>query len=83
MATLFWPESYGLGPIKLTSDKEFTNGDALQQWHECELPILQYGPRANIPVKNPGIFTEKDFQIYDDHAVLPAGKILKCKPKVV
>ena len=75
-------EVYGLGPIKLTSDKEFTNGDALHQWHECELPILQYGPRANIPAENLGIFTEKDFQIYEDHAICPAGKILKCKPGV-
>jgi len=75
-------DTYGLGPIKLTSDKEFTNGDALHQWHQCEQPIHQYGPRANIPAESLGIFTEKDFKVYDDYAICPAGKILKCKPGV-
>jgi hypothetical protein len=51
-------ETCGFGPIRLTTDKEFTLAEPLHQWHEQAHPIEQYGPRANMPSEGLGIFTE-------------------------
>lgn len=75
-------ETYGLGPIRLTSDKEFTLAEALHQWHRREHPIEQYGPRANLAAESLGIFTEKDFELHPDYALCPAGQRLERKPSV-
>jgi hypothetical protein len=72
---------FGLGSIKLTSDREFTIAEAIARWHQAE--IFSYGPRTRSPAANKGIFTEPDFEIHADHAVCPNGKVLKRKPKMV
>jgi len=76
-------ETYGLGQIDLTSDKEFTIGEALHRWHGRDHPILQYGPRPNSRTKDLDIFTEKDFEIHDDYVVCPAGQRLPLYRKPV
>ena len=76
-------ETYGLGQINVTSDKEFTIGEALHRWHEREDPILQYGPRPSSRTKNLPIFTEKDFEIHDQYVVCPAGQRLPLYRKPV
>jgi len=70
--------TFETGPIKLTSDREFTIAQALHQWHGQG--IDQYGPRSDIDRKKLGIFTEDDFEIHECHAVCPNGKRLKRKP---
>lgn len=76
-------ETYGLGQLNLTSDKEFTIGEALHRWHEREHPILQYGPRPSSRTKHLDIFTEKDFELHDDYVICPAGQRLPLYRKPV
>jgi hypothetical protein len=66
------------GPLKLTSDREYTIAKAIHQWHEKQ--VHHYGPRADIDLKKKGIFTEKDFDVHEMYAVCPHGQRLNRKP---
>jgi len=73
-------QTFALGPIRLTSDSEFTIAKAIHQWHDRE--ILHYGPRANIDRKQKDVFLEEDFEVHDLYAVCPNGKRLNRKPNI-
>jgi len=73
-------EIFDWGPMKLTSDREYTIAKAIHQWHEKE--VHHYGPRADIDRKKKGIFTEEDFEVHSTYATCPNGKQLNRKPNI-
>ena len=73
-------KTFTLGPMNLTSDREFTIAQAIHQWHAQQ--IDHYGPRADVDVKKTGVFTQKDFEVHETYAVCPNGKKLHRKPHV-
>lgn len=73
-------QSFGWGPIQLTSDREYTIAKAIHQWHGEQ--IFHYGPRADIDRKKKGIFVEEDFEIHERYALCPHGARLNRKPNV-
>jgi hypothetical protein len=79
---LAFQQVHDLGEMKLTSDREFTIAEAIHRWQKDETkPILHYGPRSRRRADSGGLFTERDFEIHEDHAVCPNQKLLKRKPK--
>jgi hypothetical protein len=77
---LAFQRRHGLGAIDLTSDREFTIAEAIARWHR--VGIHHYGPRSASPAASTGRFTEADFELHDHHAICPAGKVLRRKPKM-
>ena len=73
-------EILGWGPIKLTSDREYTIAKAIHRWHRED--ILHYGPRSDVDRKKLNIFLEEDFELHDTYAICPNGKRLKRKPNI-
>jgi hypothetical protein len=71
---------FGLGPIQLTSDREYTIAKAIHQWHKEQ--IFHYGPRADIDRKKKDIFLEEDFEVHELYAICPNGARLNRKPHV-
>jgi len=66
--------------IQLTSDREYTIGKAIHQWHGEQ--ILHFGPRADIDRKKKDIFLEDDFEVHELYAICPNGARLNRKPNV-
>jgi len=73
-------EAFAFGPIRLTSDREYTIAKAIHRWHAEQ--IFHYGPRSDIDRKKKGIFLEEDFEVHELHAICPNGVRLNRKPNV-
>jgi hypothetical protein len=73
-------QTFAWGPIRLTSDREYTIAKAIHEWHDED--ILHYGPRSDVDRKKTGIFLEEDFEVHELHAICPNGKRLNRKPNV-
>ncbi len=73
-------ETFAWGPIRLTSDREYTIAKAIHQWHAEQ--IFHYGPRSDVDRKKKGIFVEEDFEVHELHATCPNGVRLKRKPNI-
>jgi hypothetical protein len=71
---------FGWEPIRLTTDREYTIAKAIHEWEKEQ--VLHYGPRSDIDEKKKGIFTERDFEVYEHEAICPAGARLHRKPNV-
>jgi hypothetical protein len=71
---------FNWGPLKLTSDREYTIAKAIHQWHEKQ--VHHYGPRSDIDRKKKGIFTEEDFDVHETYATCPQGQRLNRKPHI-
>jgi len=66
--------------IQLTSDREYTIAKAIHEWEKEQ--VYHYGPRADIDEPKKGIFTERDFEVYEFYAMCPNGARLNRKPNV-